>query len=158
MSTNFRSRRRTVPEASPFASLAHRNALEVRRLKRRQPWACSSCPFLAMLFPGGVHALRARGGTGRRAGLRILWSNPCRFDSCRAHRSCRPSLSTVAFRFPAYFPETSVWWCRAEPLAAAGGTPAMSEQKRSGYFTFFQPGPRTTQPGFAPVCWPFSST
>jgi len=25
-----------------------------------------------------------------------------------------PSLLTVAFRFPAYFPETSVWWCRAE--------------------------------------------
>ena len=28
---------------------------------------------------------RARGGIGRHAGLRILWSNPCRFDPCRAH-------------------------------------------------------------------------
>src|SRR3954462_4889094 len=27
----------------------------------------------------------ARGGIGRRAGLRIQWSNPCRFKSCRAH-------------------------------------------------------------------------
>ena len=27
----------------------------------------------------------ARGGIGRREGLRILWSNPCRFDPCRAH-------------------------------------------------------------------------
>lgn len=29
----------------------------------------------------------ARGGIGRREGLRILWSNPCRFDPCRAHHS-----------------------------------------------------------------------
>ena len=30
--------------------------------------------------------IRARGGIGRREGLRILWSNPCRFDPCRAHQ------------------------------------------------------------------------
>jgi hypothetical protein len=29
---------------------------------------------------------RARGGIGRRAGLRIPWSDPCRFKSCRAHQ------------------------------------------------------------------------
>jgi hypothetical protein len=29
---------------------------------------------------------RARGGIGRREGLRILWRNPCRFDPCRAHQ------------------------------------------------------------------------
>lgn len=28
---------------------------------------------------------RARGGIGRRDGLRIHWRNPCRFDPCRAH-------------------------------------------------------------------------
>ena len=28
----------------------------------------------------------ARGGIGRREGLRILWRNPCRFDPCRAHQ------------------------------------------------------------------------
>lgn len=37
------------------------------------------------------NAGRARGGIGRRAGLRIPWSNPCRFDPCRAHqRRTRP--------------------------------------------------------------------
>jgi hypothetical protein len=36
---------------------------------------------------GGEDApvVRARGGIGRREGLRILWRNPCRFDPCRAH-------------------------------------------------------------------------
>ena len=40
-------------------------------------------------FGGGEDAsvVRARGGIGRREGLRILWSNPCRFDPCRAHHS-----------------------------------------------------------------------
>jgi hypothetical protein len=39
-------------------------------------------------FGGGEDArvVRARGGIGRREGLRILWSNPCRFDPCRAHQ------------------------------------------------------------------------
>ena len=38
-------------------------------------------------FGGGEYArvVRARGGIGRREGLRILWRNPCRFDPCRAH-------------------------------------------------------------------------
>jgi hypothetical protein len=38
-----------------------------------------------------VLAVRARGGIGRREGLRILWSNPCRFDPCRAHQQ-EPAL------------------------------------------------------------------
>src|SRR5215471_15574991 len=33
-----------------------------------------------------IVAVWARGGIGRREGLRILWRNPCRFDPCRAHQ------------------------------------------------------------------------
>src|SRR2546428_258057 len=32
-----------------------------------------------------VRSSRDRGGTGRRAGLRILWGNPWGFDSLRSH-------------------------------------------------------------------------
>src|SRR4026207_145117 len=37
---------------------------------------------------------RERGGTGRRAGLRILWGNPSGFDSRRSH--LYPSLSLLS--------------------------------------------------------------
>src|SRR5581483_2980136 len=35
-------------------------------------------------------ASRARGGTGRRAGLRIQWGNPSEFESLRAHGAVKP--------------------------------------------------------------------
>lgn len=57
----------------------------------------------------------ARGGIGRREGLRILWSNPCRFDPCRAHQH----LTKAAWASPA--PEPPEWnlshQCWVEPHA-----------------------------------------
>src|SRR5439155_2600894 len=44
---------------------------------------------------GSPRCLWARGGIGRRAGLRILWSNPCRFDPCRADRPLRRPSRTL---------------------------------------------------------------
>src|SRR5882762_7993640 len=37
----------------------------------------------------------ARGGIGRREGLRILWRNPCRFDPCRAHQELMSKLLLI---------------------------------------------------------------
>ena len=49
--------------------------------------------------------LCGRGGTGRRARLRILWFTPCRFNSCRPHQTeeraqAAPFLHAVNFFLP----------------------------------------------------------
>ena len=55
----------------------------------------------------------ARGGIGRREGLRILWSNPCRFDPCRAHQH----LTKAVWTSPAPEPEklNLSLQCRVQP-------------------------------------------
>jgi hypothetical protein len=83
----------------------HPEAGWVPACEQRGPWCISSSARAAQGSRGwigtGVAAVghpvspspeagcggrgRARGGIGRRAGLRIQWSNPCRFKSCRAH-------------------------------------------------------------------------
>ena len=42
-----------------------------------------------------------RGGTGRRARLRILWLTPCRFNSCRPHQIYGMLHKTR--QYPVYF-------------------------------------------------------
>ena len=42
-----------------------------------------------------------RGGTGRRARLRILWLTPCRFNSCRPHHLC--GMLHKTWQYPVYF-------------------------------------------------------
>ena len=42
-----------------------------------------------------------RGGTGRRARLRILWLTPCRFNSCRPHHLYGMLYKT--WQYPVYF-------------------------------------------------------
>src|SRR5262249_17063271 len=39
---------------------------------------------------------RGRGGTGRRAGLRILWGNPSGFDSRRSHETGGSDMESVS--------------------------------------------------------------
>ena len=62
-----------------------------------------SVPFSQKVFtPSPLRRLCwrpwARGGIGRREGLRILWSNPCRFDPCRAHHKTSLSCACIVTR------------------------------------------------------------
>lgn len=44
--------------------------------------------------------LRRRGETGRRAGLKILWTNPpCRFESDRRHQTKKSNLNGSVFLY-----------------------------------------------------------
>src|SRR5690606_15570989 len=47
-------------------------------------------------------AKRERGGTGRRAGLRILWGNPSGFDSRRSHLPRPPEGERRGLRLHTY--------------------------------------------------------
>ena len=64
------------PFAAPTSNLRMTKSFELAQL------ACADQRVLRVF---GCYPQWARGGIGRHAGLRILWSNPCRFNSCRAH-------------------------------------------------------------------------
>ena len=49
-------------------------------------------------------AARDRGGTGRRAGLRILWGNPWGFESLRSHRQHLTTLRAARRERPVWCP------------------------------------------------------
>ena len=56
--------------------------------------SCIRCGFMIYLH------LRRRGETGRRAGLKILWTNhPCRFESDRRHQRKNNLAKTVRLFF-----------------------------------------------------------
>ena len=56
--------------------------------------SCIRCRFMIYLY------LRRRGETGRRAGLKILWTNhPCRFESDRRHQRKNNLAKTVRLFF-----------------------------------------------------------
>ena len=70
--------------------LTHRQAAFFVHLPLRARLAEYSRKLLPRLQGWSIivmYSPRGRGGTGRRAGLRIPWGNPCRFDSCRPHFS-----------------------------------------------------------------------
>ena len=68
--------------------------INLLRSTKKQKISCKNPPFMVYSY------LRRRGETGRRAGLKILWTNhPCRFESDRRHQRKNNLAKTVRLFF-----------------------------------------------------------